>query len=163
MVMKIGGEDLSKKWVESVFTKVDSSADGKISKDEFEEAFSKILEKKISGENSDTSKFDISKLFAKIDTDQDGNITKDELSKFVEESKKMPPPPPPAASGLDLLELLLSKDANAIFSEIDTDGDGVISQAEFVKYIEKQKEAIFSGTDTSTSDKTGSTASTGVI
>lgn len=136
-----GGADYSAKWLNNVFSEVDSNSDGAISQDEFQEAFSKVLEKKIFGPKGAPADIDIDRLFAKIDQDGDGSISKDEFADFIEERKKMPPPP----FGFNLLDLFLSGDASDVFSEIDADGDGVISQAEFVSYIEIKQSA--SGTE----------------
>jgi Ca2+-binding EF-hand superfamily protein len=164
MVMKIGGEDFSQKWINGIFSKVDTNADGEINKSEFMDAFSKILAEKMSGKNDAASKIDIDELFSRIDKDQDGIISKEDFTRFIEGQKKMPPPPMPF--GFNLLDLFMSSDASDIFSEIDTDGDGVISQDEFVKYIEKQKEAfqtnmqaMFAGTSAD-NDTVTSTANT---
>ncbi|MBI5699450.1 EF-hand domain-containing protein [Candidatus Saganbacteria bacterium] len=139
MDMKISGEALSRKWINGIFSKVDTNADGEINKSEFLDALSKIMAEKTTGKNDATSKIDVDKLFSEIDQDGDGIISKDEFTQFDEEKKKVPPPMP---FGFNLLDLLLSSSDSDKFSEIDTNGDGVISQDEFVKYIEKQKEAL---------------------
>jgi Ca2+-binding EF-hand superfamily protein len=138
MVNEIGNNNLSQVWLNSLFSKVDSNGDGKISESEFKD-FSEIMANKLLGGNGSSSDFDLSKLFSKIDTDQDGSISKDEFNQFIKDQKKMPPPA--MSSGLNLLGLT-SDNANDMVSKIDTDGDGVISKDEFVKYIKKQEEAF---------------------
>lgn len=140
MVTGISGSEFSKNWVNNIFNEVDANADGQISKGEFQDAFSKILAKKMSGKEGVGPEIDADDLFSKIDKSGDGTISKEEFTAFIDERKQTPPPPMPY--GLNLLDLLMSADASDIFSEIDTDGDGKVSQAEFTDYIEKQKGAM---------------------
>jgi Ca2+-binding EF-hand superfamily protein len=135
---------------QQMFKKIDSNSDGGIDKSELEA---------IAGSSSTT---DISQLFSKMDTNSDGKIDESEnesaLQKLAQkmesafskmngaDGKKGPPPPPPNASEMfskidtDSSGGISEDEFNAIakngdgngpeFSDIDTDGDGSISETE---------------------------------
>lgn len=68
------------------FEKLDTNADGQLSKEEFKSGFEKIkdLLNEKGGERAKkiTEKMDFDKVFDKIDTNKDGTISKSEYEKF---------------------------------------------------------------------------------
>ncbi len=136
----------SQQKVDSIFSQVDSNADGEISKDEFGDAieeFSKILAKQVQSTSSTSSINEkIEELFSKMDTDKDGKVTKDELSAYIESQKKAPPPMP---TEFNAMGLLTSSSEDEVFSEIDTNGDGIISLEELEAYLQRNQSQVDSG------------------
>ncbi len=140
---------------QKMFNKIDSNSDGGIDKSELEA---------IAGSSSTT---DISQLFSKMDTNSDGKIDESEnesaLKKLAQKMEsafsrmngaggiKGPPPLPPNASEMfskldtDSNGGISEDEFNAVakngdgngpqFSDIDTDGDGSVSEAENEEYM----------------------------
>lgn len=100
---------LASSWASSLFSKLDTSNQGYLSKSDLESAFSSI-----SDSSSSTSSAD--DVFSSLDSDSDGKVTKDEFTTALEnlasqlngqyDSSRMqggpgdmPPPPPDGANG----------------------------------------------------------------
>lgn len=102
---------------EEIFAKIDSNGDGSIDKTELQ-SFSE----QISNRDGDT--IEISKMFANIDTDSDGLISQEEfLAAKPAEPRGMGPGQPP--------------DPEAVFSQMDVNGDGSIDKNEMKAFMEK--------------------------
>ncbi len=146
---------MTSRLAQKMFNKIDSNSDGGIDKSELEA---------IAGSSSTT---DISQLFSKMDTNSDGKIDESEnesaLKKLAQKMEsafsrmngaggiKGPPPLPPNASEMfskldtDSNGGISEDEFNAIaknwdgngsqFSDIDTDGDGSISEAENEEFM----------------------------
>ncbi|HMA65251.1 MAG: EF-hand domain-containing protein [Fibrobacterota bacterium] len=139
---------------QKMFKKIDSNSDGGVDKSELEA---------IAGSGSTT---DVSQLFSKIDTNSDGIIDESEnesaLQKLAQKMesafsgmngagrKKEPPPPPDASEMFSKLDTdnsggISEDEFDAIsktgdgnmpqFSDIDSDGDGSISKAENEEFM----------------------------
>ena len=108
--------------LQALFQQLDQDGDGKISQSEFQTGLQNLTQ----GSGTAT---DLSKIFAALDTNQDGVIDQSEqaaASKTMANAiENQPPPPPPPQAGIstDLLQ--------ALFQQLDQDGDGSISQSEF--------------------------------
>lgn len=100
-----------------------------------------------------------SDIFSKIDSDGSGSMSSEEFMSALEASKpqkqhsmqgmgSMPPPPPPEESSESS-----SATADEIFSALDTDQDGTISQSELLALLEN------SSKETNTTKSSDSTAS----
>lgn len=171
---------------EKLFSQLDASGQGYISKSDLESAMSKV------GSSSGTSS--ASDLFSTLDADGDGKVTKDEFSSALQAAAQQldsqfdqmrmqggmqgagghpPPPPPEGDSGFTKDELqqqlseigssdskrsaLLEK-ITANFDKADTDGDGKVSFKEAMAY--DQGATSSSGTTTSATTS-GTAASSG--
>lgn len=113
---------------QELLSSLDSDSDGSVSLDEFSVAMSS------SSSGSDTS---ASSIFSLIDSGGDGSISTEELTAALEASRPKPPegapPPPPPQSG-DSDE---SSKLSEIFSALDTNQDGSISQDELMALFEQ--------------------------
>lgn len=112
-----------KQMSEDMFAKLDTDESDGISEDEMIAAF---------GETDGAEKF------SEADTDGDGTVTIDELqaamAKTAEEMGS-PPPPPMGMGGLASSSESDSTSSETIFSSIDTNGDGTISQDELTAFL----------------------------
>ena len=121
-----------------MFNKMDQDGDGVISATECQTAAADMSEKTGLSITAD-------EMMSIFDLDQDGVITQAEqteaspewekhMASLMEEAgmKPMGPPPPPPDASNDTSELL-----DQIFSAMDTDGDGVISKAEYEAAMEQ--------------------------
>lgn len=137
------------KMQEKAFAKMDANSDGGVDKSEL----SSFLQKTASTNSTTTStsdSSDVDDLFGEMDADGDGSITQQESSDAVNNMLKqlqgqmmnsrmggaggMPPPPPmgppPGAEQSD----------EEMFSSIDSDSDGNISQTELSAMLEQTSE-----------------------
>jgi Ca2+-binding EF-hand superfamily protein len=161
----IGG--ISSSYYQSLFSKIDTNSDSKITKDELNTVLSE----------SGASTTSINNLFNLLDGNSDGSVTNSELqtvqSLMQTLNGSMPPPPPPPPddssssdkdkamfntldkngdSKIDSSELgamlangpQSSLGATDIMGLADTDGDGSISQSEFISTKDKVHEAMMS-------------------
>ncbi len=106
-----------------LFAKLDTNSDGSISEEEMISVF---------GSTDGASKF------AAADTDSDGSVTLDELKTAMGNSTEAmgPPPPPPPPGGAGGIGAENSSGSTSVFSAIDTNGDGTISEDELNAYLE---------------------------
>ena len=136
----------------TMFKKVDTDSDGKISKAEFQQDLAK---KGVSTQDAD-------KLFTQIDTDKDGSISKTENDTFLKNHKHSgtPPPPPQSSSSTSSSNGISLTD---LFSQTDSDGDGVLTESEQQAYLKKVEDAFkqlstTQGTYSATGQETTSSA-----
>lgn len=116
-------------------TSMDTDGDGKVSLAEF-----------VGARPSDVSEEQATNLFNSFDTESSGSLTVDQLNEAMAGNAQpmgAGPPPPPSSSDDSLSDL---------FSSLDTDGDGVISQEEFASgrpddVSEEQANALFLSLD----------------
>jgi Ca2+-binding EF-hand superfamily protein len=106
--------------VEELMASYDSDGDGTLSSDEFSAAAAAN-----GTEDAET-------LLAQLDSSGDSLLSSEELLAAIEASKPEPPqgmgPPPPPPESSETSEERLE----ALFAELDTDGDGSISSEEFL-------------------------------
>ncbi|MDD2501520.1 MAG: EF-hand domain-containing protein [Geobacter sp.] len=120
---------------EERFTKGDTNGDSSISKDEFD-ALSK-LGKSRGGDDTDA-------MFAQFDSDSDGALSRLESDAAIARaSQEMrgqgmrsqgPPQGPPPSKGSETLSSD-NTDVSAVFDEMDTNQDGVVSLAEMTEAL----------------------------
>jgi len=122
---------------DDLVTSMDADGDGQVSMAEF-----------VAARPSDVSEEQATNLFNIFDTEGSGSLTTDQLQEAM--SKNAPPmgagPPPPPPSSSD-------DSSSDLFSSLDTDGDGVVSQEEFVAarpsdVSEEQATNLFNSFDT---------------
>ncbi len=125
-----------------MISSMDSDSDGAISSEEFVTAL---------GSSTDMESEDAAALYSQLDSDASGALSTEELMAALKSMGPppreggMPPPPPPEPQSSEDSEL----DTTEIFSALDSNGDGSISQEEF--------DALFAATeDTTTSTTTES-------
>lgn len=127
---------------------LDSDSDGSISLDEFSTAMSS---------NSSSSETSASSIFSLIDSGGDGSISTQELAAALEASRPKPPegapPPPPPPSESDE-----SSKLSEIFSALDTNQDGSISQDELMALFEQDDSQSSDEQASSTQSKTANQA-----
>lgn len=104
------GNDPSK----DVFSLIDSDGDGKLSQSEFVSARPDSMD-----ESTATA------LFKKIDSEGTGSISQDQFAQMMREAGPPPGPPPGGMAGGKNDSKL-----DQLFSSLDADGDGTISQSE---------------------------------
>lgn len=133
---------------EEMLTGIDSDEDGSVTVDEFASA---LLE------TSDLDSDGAAELAAQIDSDEDSVISTEELMSALEamgppaQAGAMPPPPPgPPPSETSETD---EEEISEIFSSLDTDEDGVISQEEFSALFADNTETTATTAET-TSDGT---------
>jgi Ca2+-binding EF-hand superfamily protein len=115
---------------------MDTNGDGSVSEAEF-----------VAARPSDVSADQASSLFESFDSDNAGSLTDDQLSQDMQANG--PPPPPQGTQPSD-------NDLSDIFTSMDTNGDGAVSEAEFVAarpsdLSEDQASSLFDSLDTSQS------------
>ena len=146
-----------KQMQEEMFKKADANNDSSISKDEFS-AMSKSEDSKSSS--------DAATMFAQFDTDSDGALSRLEsdaaIAKAGQEmqsqgARPQGPPPGPPPSEESETSSSDSSDVSAIFDEMDTNQDGVVSLAEMTAALDSSEESE-SATDPKTLLDTISTA-----
>jgi Ca2+-binding EF-hand superfamily protein len=122
--------DKSKKFAEDLLKKLDTNGDGSIDKDELSSA--------LSSDSKDGITVSLSKAFGDLDSNDDDSLDVDELAAMT------PPPPPPmqmdAGSAAD--------QAQDLFSALDTDGDGNISESELTAALQGDDSSSDSNTST---------------
>lgn len=126
---------------------IDSDASGSVDLTEFTTAM-----------QSSSSDATLSDIFSKIDSNSDGAMSSEEFLAALEASKpqksggksemmgSMPPPPPPPSSSEDSSE---ESSISDIFSALDTNKDGTISQDELLALLEDKTSDTSSSTQQS--------------
>jgi Ca2+-binding EF-hand superfamily protein len=114
-----------KEMSENMFAKLDTDESDGISEDEMIAAF---------GETEGAEKF------SEADTDGDGTVTIDELQAAMEKTAEEMGPPPPPPMGMGGMAASSESDSTSssetIFSSIDANGDGTISQEELTAFLQ---------------------------
>ncbi|MFT4180287.1 MAG: EF-hand domain-containing protein [Rhizobium sp.] len=118
---------------------MDTDGDGSISEAEF-----------VAARPSDVSEDQATALFKSFDTSNSGSLTQEQLANAMQQPNG-PPPPPPADDSTDSTSD--DDQTSSLFSDMDTDGDGSISQAEFIAarpsdVSEEQATTLFNSLDT---------------
>ena len=115
---------------------MDSDGDGMVTQAEF-----------VAARPDDVSEEQATSLFASFDSEDAGTLSVDALSEAMAQGPGQAPPgpPPPSDTGDDTL--------SSLFSTLDSDGDGVVSQEEFLAarpddVSEDQASALFESLDT---------------
>ncbi len=122
---------------------LDTDADGAVSQTEF------TAGAEVSGMQSS----DIESAFSAMDGSGDLSLSSQELLSALQnarpsqESQMMPPPPPPPPRQEES-----EQSSEELFSALDTDSDGVISQSEFAVLFETQSSAATSEEASAQSD-----------
>jgi Ca2+-binding EF-hand superfamily protein len=146
----------------NLFSKLDADENGKLSKDEF-----------VAGRPKDVSEEQASQLYSKIDSSSTGAVTEDEFAEGMEDSR--PGLGIEAQLSGDAMAVLMQlsqqggmmssgggmgapPSASDIYAEIDADGDGSVTKAEFIsgrpdEMTEEDAEALYATIDT---ESTGS-------
>lgn len=108
-------------FISQMFSKMDENEDGTIDEDELAQMVA------MGPENGPSTE----ELLSQLDTDGDGAISETEFSEGAPANQQVmgPPPPPPPAQ--DTSETETETETETIFSQLDTDGDGTISESEF--------------------------------
>ena len=112
---------------------MDTDGDGNVTEAEF-----------VAARPSDVSEDQAASLFSSFDVEGVGSLSTEELTQHMQRPSE-PPPPPPMPDDSDLSDA---------FSSLDTDGDGSISEAEFVAarpadLSEEDASTLFESLDTS--------------
>ena len=119
--------------ISNIFSNIDSNQDGSIDETEFE-AISQEQ-----SNNTDTS----SKVFSEMDTNEDDTVSQDELEGFMDKMQSPPPPmgqmPGMNGSGQNSDTSDDTDTSSKIFSEMDTNQDGTVSQDELEAFLDKMK------------------------
>lgn len=151
---------------QEIFSQADTNEDGSIDSSEFAAMLESMPPPPPPPSGSSSSEASSSEdLFASIDTDGDGSLSQEELEANAEKMREE------MRNKFDLASLLGTpgqaegEDSKEdLFSKIDTDGDGVISEDEFTAHEQKMREGIPSlaaGSDEqSASDSTDSSVLT---
>jgi Ca2+-binding EF-hand superfamily protein len=148
---------------------MDTDGNGKVSKSEFETMLSKTGSTSSSSTSSASDISTLDDMFSQIDTDGDGSISQSEdetwWQKISQGGQQGPPPADStSASSLSSISSSASSSLMDLFSTVDSNGDGTISDAEEQAYISsiqsmidqmKQACATYAAQDT-----TSATAST---
>ncbi|MDR1536385.1 MAG: EF-hand domain-containing protein [Planctomycetota bacterium] len=130
-----------------LFAKADSNGDGKVDAAEIAAMLAQIQSSQPSdgqndGEQAPTfSKEEIATLFADADSDGDGYLSLDDFTAFGEKMRGnaqppagAPPGPPPAGEPPSPMS---EDEVAALFTEADSDEDGLLSLEEFIALREK--------------------------
>jgi len=122
--------------ISSLLSTLDSDGDGMVTEAEF-----------VAARPDDVSEEQATSLFASFDSEDAGTLSVDALSEAMAQGPGQAPPgpPPPSDTGDDTL--------SSLFSTLDSDGDGVVSQEEFLAarpddVSEDQASALFESLDT---------------
>ncbi len=99
---------------------MDADGDGAITQEEF-----------ISARPSDVTEEMAESLWSQFDTEDAGSLTTEELETAMASSAP-PPPPPPSGGGMAGSSEEEDEETSSFVSSLDTDGDGYVSQAEFL-------------------------------
>ncbi|MGD9969423.1 MAG: EF-hand domain-containing protein [Sulfuricurvum sp.] len=140
---------------QDILNSLDTDGNGSIDATEFTSALQ-------SGSSQDVTST-ASSIFSQLDSDGSGTMSTDELMAALQASRpegsqkgqgmgSMPPPPPPPPSDSSTSDSSSQTDVSQIFSALDTNQDGVISQDELAALFQS------SGT-TGSSNSSSSTAS----
>ncbi len=120
---------------------MDADSDGTVTQEEF-----------VSARPSDVTEEMAESLWSQFDTEAAGSLTTDELETAMTSSAP-PPPPPPSGGGMANSSEEEEEDTSSFVSSMDTDGDGYVSQAEFLAarpsdVTEEMAESLWSQFDT---------------
>lgn len=134
-----------------MFAKTDADGSGSVDSSELQTMLADMTQKT----GSTVSSTDSEKLFSQMDSNADGKLSSDELAQGMQSI--LPPPP----STMDFAQSRASESSqdsagDDLFSKVDTDGDGSVSQAEMQTLMDKMS-ANGSSSASSTSDASGST------
>ncbi|MFZ3128785.1 MAG: EF-hand domain-containing protein [Rhodoferax sp.] len=134
-----------------MFTKVDADSSGSVDQTELQTMLADMTQKT----GSTVSSTDSEKLFSQMDSNADGKLSSDELAQGMQSI--LPPPP----STMDFAQSRASESSqdsagDDLFSKVDTDGDGSVSQAEMQTLMDKMSKNG-SSSASSTSGTSGST------
>jgi Ca2+-binding EF-hand superfamily protein len=142
---------------EDKFSEADADGDGVVTQAELQadmeaqrsEHIAAIFSEKDEDEDGGLSSEELGvseEEFSALDTNEDGVVSQAELEAAYGTMAPPPGPPPMDMAGMEEFADMSSEDiASTILDETDTDGDGVISQAELEAAIEAQKETMASG------------------
>ena len=117
LLMKALKQNLSKKELENVLNEYNIEKDGQI----YFNQFLKIMAKRLKNIKEDEDKY-LKSLFASLDRNNNGLISIHEIRYIVTHSS----------------ENISESDIEIIMKEADTDGDGLISFEEIIKYLYKK-------------------------
>jgi Ca2+-binding EF-hand superfamily protein len=129
----------SQSMFDKMFSKIDSSGDGKVDKTEFSAMTKKMSEMSGSSINADEA-------FSKYDANKDGTLSKDELTSFMKDNA--PAPPTGMAGGMSQSGGS-SKSNSASYDPKDTNHDGTVSAAEELAYDLKHSVSSAYGSNSS--------------
>ena len=115
------GTQGSQSMFDDLFSKIDSSGDGKIDKTEFTAMTKKMSEMSGSSINADEA-------FSKYDANKDGTLSKDELTSFMKDNAPAPP------SGVEKSGGASKSSKSGSYDVKDTNQDGTVSVAEELAY-----------------------------
>ncbi|MCX6076517.1 MAG: EF-hand domain-containing protein [Campylobacterales bacterium] len=155
---------------QQLISALDTNSNGSIDKAEFTAAAQALASN--SGSSASDSSTKAADAFSKLDTNSDGSMSSEELIAALKDMKPpeppqgkaggMPPPPPPSDSSSSS-DSSTTSSLSEIFSTLDTNKDGAISQDELMALFKDSKDKSNSSTSTSsdaTSASSTSTAST---
>ncbi|MFA6138187.1 MAG: EF-hand domain-containing protein [Sulfurimonas sp.] len=150
---------------QQLISALDTDSNGSIDKVEFTAAAQTLASN--AGSNASDSSTKAADAFSKLDTNSDGNMSSEELIAALKDMKPpeppqgkaggMPPPPPPSDSSSSS-DSSSTSSLSEIFSTLDTNKDGAISQDELMALFKDSKDKSSSSTSTS-SDSTSTSAS----
>jgi Ca2+-binding EF-hand superfamily protein len=153
----------------SQFSAIDTDGSDGISLSELETALSASASTASSTTSSTTLSDAVSALFNKIDSNGDGSISLDELTQYIKSQRTIAPPPPPSIGPADQIansgtadsstdsaaesatavsstdtttaasSATISDAVSALFTKIDSNGDGSISLDELTQYIKARQ------------------------
>ncbi len=133
----------------AMFATLDADGDGSVTASEIETMLS-------SGDTTTDAASDAATILAAMDADGDGAVSETELADAMKADAPPPPPPPPSeavsatATSASSSSGGSSGTSSDAVSSIDTNQDGLISQAEL--------QAFFNGGDATTTSTTGTTS-----
>ena len=162
-------EETRKSPGEEMFSKLDSDSSGGLSSSELQ-SFVDTMSNATRGallstqEESGTSSTTTSStstttaddLLTAMDTDGDGSVSQSELDTYMKDNAPAGGPPPPPPPPEESASTEGTDPSTAMYSAIDADGDGAVSQTELSDFLA----AMSSDTSTSSTDDTTSTTST---
>jgi Ca2+-binding EF-hand superfamily protein len=141
--MSAGSSSAISQWRQQIFQKLDANGDGSVDKSEFENA---LQTKGVGATQAD-------QLFAKMDKDGDGSVSQAEFAKGAHRGHHHRQVDQTQASSDSASASGSSSSLTDLFSQIDSDGDGSVSKAEFEAFGQKLSSqmtgALIAGQDVS--------------